>query len=501
MLAPILLAACLKKAGISALGIDFNIKFIEKFGDHPHWSFLRQLLTSGYLHNQKFPRRLLIDILKFVRHFLLELKYQHNPEWIGLSIFTSESLDFAHILSYYIRKYLPDTKIIAGGKGLEVVSSLQGPSPMNYEVFYNSGMVDAVVVGDAENEIINTIQNDLTGIIYAKQQTKQDLDNIPIPSWEDYNLNKYLLMERYRENNDNFDNKSRPYLTVTSSKGCVRNCSFCDVASFWPEFIFRDPVKVAEEIIANYRATGIRDFQFTDNLMNGSITGYRKLNEILAREIPKEISYLGYAIFRAKQSMPKADFDLAALAGCTEWQVGVESGSEKVRFDMKKKFSNDDIDWCATNLHRVGIKQVWLMFVGYPTETEEDFEQTLELLRRYAPLSANGMIELNLGPTLQLNSNAPLLQDSETSTAHGVAHNKDQIYYSSFWTSTVNPKNTFPTRVRRWKTFYNISQELGYTFNKANPLHKHFSDLEAQEEMYKEYAKKQFQIIPIHPAQ
>ena len=42
---------------------------------------------------------------------------------------------------------------------------------------------------------------------------------------------------------------------------------------------------------------------------------------------------------------------------------------------MRKKFTNDDLDWFVTNLGKRKIKMKFLLIVGYPTETEEDFQE------------------------------------------------------------------------------------------------------------------------------
>ena len=477
MVAPVLLSACLNQAGISARGIDFSAEFVREFSAKPYWASIRNLLSIGYVHKEKLPRRALIDIFKFTRRFLLDLNQQYQPEWIGLSVFTSESLDFSLVLSYFIRKYLPNTKIIAGGKGLEV----QHNGRTHSETFVKNQIVDAVIVGDAETAIINVIQNNLTGLIHSDSQTKEDLDLIPTPQWSDYDLKLYASL-RSRANIE-----VEPYMAITSSKGCVRQCSFCDVASFWPKFIFRDPKKVADEIITNYRTTGIKHFKFTDNLINGSSSAYREINQILAREIPREITYSGYAIFKGKTHMPASDFDIAAEAGCVQWAIGVESGSERIRYDMKKKITDDDVDWAVHHLHRVGIHQSWLFIVGYPTETEEDFQLTLNMLERYAHLNVNNMISITVSPPFSLLENSPLFTDHD----YGFSDNLHQ----KFWTTSINENNTFPVRADRWRRAVKRIEELGYTF--THPLNDKWNDeINSLEEIWNEKYSK---VIPIYP--
>ena len=49
MVAPVLLSACLNQAGISALGVDFNINFVKQFHDRPWYSDLKNFLVMGQI--------------------------------------------------------------------------------------------------------------------------------------------------------------------------------------------------------------------------------------------------------------------------------------------------------------------------------------------------------------------------------------------------------------------------------------------------------------------
>ncbi len=50
---------------------------------------------------------------------------------------------------------------------------------------------------------------------------------------------------------------------------------------------------------------------------------------------------------------------------------------------MNKKQRDGDIDFCISQLHENNIEQVWLIIVGFPTETIKDYIRTLELFYRH----------------------------------------------------------------------------------------------------------------------
>ena len=496
MVAPALLSACLNNVGISAVGLDFSISFLDAFVNRADWNDIKHLLTLGTIPDKKLSKRTITDILKFIKKYLLTVKQTYNPNYIGLSIFTNESIDFSYILIPYIRKYLPNTKIVVGGRGIELMCGVHNIK--HYEIYHKYGMADTIVVGDAETALIEVIQNNITGIYFAKQQTKEDLDDIPSPNWDDYDVDVYKKYYDYTIPKDELhpELEETRYLVISSSKGCVRKCTFCDVASFWPKYLYREGANVARDIITNYHATGIKNYLFSDNLINGSVSHYREMNKVLAAELPRTITYSGFAIFRDKKYMPEEDFVIAKEAGCARWTVGVESGSERIRFDMKKDVTDQDQEHCIINLHKNNIVQTWLLIVGYPTETEQDYLLTEDMLKRYAYLNKNGAIKLGITATFQLLHNSPLIQNQEYVKKYGLNYDVASSNLSRyFWTADINPENIFPVRADRFVRLVTLAQSLGYQFQKETPLNKIIDELQDLKLIYNDYKPKKLFTI------
>jgi radical SAM superfamily enzyme YgiQ (UPF0313 family) len=182
---------------------------------------------------------------------------------------------------------------------------------------------------------------------------------------------------------------------------------------------------------------------------------------------------------------------LASLAGCKRWYVGVESGSERVRFDMKKDITDEDLDHCIVNLYNYKISQNWLLMVGYPTEFEEDYLATEQLIKRYASLNKTGTIKLNITPTFQLLSNSPLLENPEYVTKYGLKYDTTNSNLSRyFWTADINPENTFPVRVDRFLRFLRLATDLGYEFQKEMPIEKWIAEVQNLTQIYNDYTPK-----------
>jgi radical SAM superfamily enzyme YgiQ (UPF0313 family) len=231
---------------------------------------------------------------------------------------------------------------------------------------------------------------------------------------------------------------------ITGSRGCVRNCTFCDVAGMWPKYRFRSGKNIAGEIIETRKKYKISSFEFTDSLVNGSMKAFRDMCNSLTdyRNTSGDTSWGWQSQFiaRSKVQMPPEDFELMKKSGGNMVSIGIESASESVRNHMKKGFSNSDMwytyEQCRKNNIKVGI----MMLVGYPTETKEDFQQTLSMLEK---LKNEGYFEINpangfkyirrisFGPTMQIYKGMPITAMSQEmgmyddSNAHWVYQNNN----------------------------------------------------------------------------
>ena len=97
------------------------------------------------------------------------------------------------------------------------------------------------------------------------------------------------------------------------------------------------------------------------------------------------------------------------------------------------------------------------MIIGYPTETREDFDQTLKFFERYAEYGRNGLVEeINLGLTLNLLPQTPLYDNAEE---YGLNTTKDHI---NDWVCTQNPSLDFKERLERRIEAQHFVEQLGY---------------------------------------
>lgn len=446
-LAPALLKSLLAQHAVPSQCFDFNLLLQREL----QGTVLDEILSWITTPDIKISHRTWQQYQKFIKQCAQRL-IESKCTVVGISVFSHESQRFCEDLCWNLRQTC-SLHIVLGGSGTTTWQAQFGKTWADLMV--KGGLVDCVVIGEAEHIIADVVINRTQGIVVTDQLPNEQLQDLPVPDFSDYALDSYAPLDQIQ-------------IPITASKGCVRRCSFCDVASIWPRFRYRRGANVADEIMGIYNNTGIKRFTFTDSLINGGLGPFREMNQILAERLPRTIEYSGQFICRDPISMPPRDFELMRLGGCWMVNIGIESGSRQVREHMKKGFSNADIDYTAHQLMQHGIQQWWNIFVGYPTETEQDWQATLDLIKRYAQY--RDVVKINPVGIFQLLRGTPITEvDSLTELA--IVQHETNGYSEFNWVSASNCTNDLACRRRRWYELLDLIQAndmLAYSQQRLN---------------------------------
>lgn len=461
---PILAAAC-EEFNIDYEIADFNL-WLHNNTDpatwqriNDNWDSVDPLSSAAEPYYQIFKDKL---------NEFVNLINKQEPDLVAISIFADNGGACALELIKQLNKN-KSFDIAIGGTGIRA----RLPAIEYQELCVNlleQKQIDYYLFGEGEVIFRKLLVKDTIqpGINNFNSVQLDELDAFPFPSYQKINPRNYKFI-------------NNPEVIVTGSRGCVRKCTYCDVAKYWPKFRYRGGVNIANELYHYYKFTGIQHFEFSDSLINGSLKQFREMNlailELRRQDPDFKISYKGQFICRDYKQMKETDYANMKSAGCDYIYVGVESFSDPVRYAMDKKFNNKDLDYHLRMCGRYGIANSFLMLVGYPTETIEDHQQNLLTLKKYQHYAQSGVIEMIVfGYTASVLEDTPLfyMQDELHIVPEFDSVSK---FDSSNWVSLSNPTLTLKERIRRWVELTETATNLGYRMPRNQHYISRFVDL------------------------
>jgi|13_taG_2_1085334.scaffolds.fasta_scaffold00234_29 radical SAM superfamily enzyme YgiQ (UPF0313 family) len=448
---PALLKTVLNEHNISSMILDLNIEFFNYLNN------LEQDLGYHYYEKDdsaffldrypKFVETIVPISEKFWKQKVKEI-LKLKPKFVGLSLLS----EYSHCSSIYISKLIkkadPNIIIVWGGTGvlpryIERIIRLHG----EYE------FIDFYVEGDGEKAIIELINT------YKTSETKKykvpivNLESIPLPDYSDIKWDIYRPPGEHKP------------IYVTGSRGCVKRCDFCNVYEIWPKYIFRSGESIANEIIYCVEKYDRNMVLFTDSLINGSMKHFRNLCSTLKdynTKNEKKIQWSSQWIVRSQHQMTRDDYVLMKDSGCTILEIGVESFCEDIRWEMGKKFTDEDMWFCFDTLKDLEIRQTFLMIVGYVTETEQHHQHTLDTVRKLFERGHAEHIEFSFGNILHLGTGMPVYDKFKDE----ITHYNDHID----WTYKDNSLEVRERRLYECRKLVDELNEQYYRKPKRNDL-------------------------------
>jgi radical SAM superfamily enzyme YgiQ (UPF0313 family) len=225
--------------------------------------------------------------------------------------------------------------------------------------------------GDGEylSEIVSKGKNayDVAGLAYKKDGklvrnpvVPLDINDIPFPEFRDRDI---------------IDSEVPWMLPIIMGRGCLGGCDFCFERKFWGTFRARKPELVVEEIKEQKARHGIHNFRFNDCAINNNSS----FMDFCALVKEEKVKWGGN--FRIMNSSP--DYKKMYDSGCRFLLFGAESASDNVLQKIGKGFRSESISRNIKEAHDAGIWVHLYLIAGYPTETAQDFQMTLDFLKSH----------------------------------------------------------------------------------------------------------------------
>jgi tRNA-2-methylthio-N6-dimethylallyladenosine synthase len=255
---------------------------------------------------------------------------------------------------------------------------------------------------------------------------------------------------------------------VTVMKGCDERCSFCIV----PTTRGPERYRAADDIVAEVRALargGVREVTLLGQTVNswydptpdGGTLALRErratdshfagLLRRIAAEVP-ELLRLRYTSPHPRHVTPAlvaAHAELTVLPAHVH--LPVQSGSDRVLRRMIRRYSREEYLARAASLRaaRAGLTLSTDVIVGFPGETDEDFEETLSLVREAGFVAAFGFkySQRPHTPALALGDDVPeRVKDERLARLFAVVEQQQQAHLAALVGTTAEVLVEGPSR-------------------------------------------------------
>lgn len=275
------------------------------------------------------------------------------------------------------KEMLPDIKVIMGGPDVTY----------NSRDYLENG-ADYIVVGEGENtmlELVNFINGndakaiDITGIVYLDEENKEiktkprqkvkAIDELPIPNRDGIDISKYLKAWK--------DFHGESALNVSTQRGCPYTCKWCSTAVYGQSYRRRSPEKVVQELKEINEKYNPDVIWFVDDVFTVS---HKWLNAF-AEELEKQQLTVKFECISRADRMSVEVIETLKRAGCFRVWIGAESGSQKIIDAMDRRVSVEKVREMIIETRKNGIQAGTFIMLGYPGETEEDINETINHLK------------------------------------------------------------------------------------------------------------------------
>ena len=333
---------------------------------------------------------------------------ENNPKAVIISTTFILNKDSLYDLARDIKSIANDVYIIAGGPFVYSSYLLLERSCDNvYDVI--SPAEDYLFLTNNKRPEIDLFIIDKGGervLSDALRSIKKAIAPSHLPNTAWWDGNRYVFSARNEITANSFNkmidwNNIPSYLyksgtmNVQASYGCLFKCEFCNFIKNKQDSYVKSLDHLIEELKSISRK-GVKYVRFVDDNFR---LGRKDLNNVCQAFINEGLDIKWMSFVRAS-TLENADLELLKRAGCIEVQIGVESGDKQILKNMNK-FADPDMYYHVVNkLLEVGIDCSCCFIVGFPGETEETFQRTVDFIENVPKASQTGSFFWSIYPFL-----------------------------------------------------------------------------------------------------
>ena len=280
-----------------------------------------------------------------------------------------------------VKERIKDVWVVFGGPQADISS---------FDTVTEIPWVDFVCCGEGETTVVpffNSLLNgtpDLAtpGLVYRtdsgvcrnpKPELLKDLDSVPEVDYS-------LLDEDVSRLNEVM---TEGHFSVDVGRGCPFGCTYCSTKTFWGrKYRLKSPERIVQEICSAHERFGASRFTFEHDMFT------MKKDQVLRTcELIKQLDFpVIWKCCARVDCIDKQMIDTMAEAGMEKIFVGIETGSPRMQKLINKNLKLDGVQEMLEYISSKGVMVTASFIYGFPEETEEDIEQTLEMIAGIAKI-------------------------------------------------------------------------------------------------------------------
>ncbi|MDQ2693566.1 MAG: B12-binding domain-containing radical SAM protein, partial [Chloroflexota bacterium] len=361
--------------------LRFDPKLWEAMQPYPP---LGTLYTASYLRKNGYEVAVFDAMLAESEEEWARALDQHQPHY---AILYEDNFNYLSKMCLLRMREAGFTMIqMAKSRGCTVI--LCGADATDHHEAYLDKGADYVLIGEGEETLLELLSHlsagkpieGLTGL--ATRNTQRivrrpdiaNLDALPFPAWDLVDVQTYRTI--WAQRHGYFS------MNMVTTRGCPFHCNWCAKPIWGQRYHSRSPENVAAEMKWLKETYHPDHIWFADDILGLKPGWLSRFADVVHAEgclIPFK------CLSRADLLVRAGEVDALARAGAQTVWMGAESGSQKILDAMDKGTRVEQIHEAARRLKSAGIRVGFFLQFGYPGETREDIEKTVQLVRDCDP--------------------------------------------------------------------------------------------------------------------
>ncbi|MDX1350408.1 MAG: radical SAM protein [Putridiphycobacter sp.] len=301
------------------------------------------------------------------------------------------------------------------------------------------------------------VQNEIT---YINNPAVKDYvqNKVGTPDYTDLKLNKYISVIEVINPMHSLWSDGR-WNKLTLAHGCYwGKCTFCDISLDYIKNYEASAISTTcDRIEAIVKATGETGFHFVDEAAPPAL-----MRDLALEIIRRDLQITWWTNIRFEKSFTADLCELLKMSGCIAVSGGIEVASDRLLALIDKGVDLQQLAQVTTNFTEAGIMVHGYLMYGFPTQTDLETINSLEVVRQFFEL---GIIQSGFWHQFAMTTHSPVGMNPEKFNVKPLLAQKGAFAHNDLphvdQSGTNHQKYSEGLRV----SLYNYMQGLGFEQN------------------------------------